>query len=314
MKTAAVALGCVLTLGASFLSTTNAAQPPDEGTMKEVIDLWPGPPPVEHGGKVDDEQAKTDPKTKAVTSLTNVTKPTITVFRAPAAKSNGTAVVVAPGGGYSHLAWDHEGEQVARWLNSLGVSAFVLKYRVPRRPGQSKDEPPPHALADAQRALSLVRNKATVFDIDPERIGMLGFSAGGHLTAWTSTNFDQRGYDTVDDADRISCRPNFAVLIYPGGVIKRGTIELSPEIRVTASTPPTFLAHANNDPVSPENSVAYYLALKKAGVPVELHIFETGGHGFGMRPGPHPNSEWPTRCAEWMRDRGLLKPAEKTKP
>ena len=143
-------------------------------------------------------------------------------------------------------------------------------------------------------ALSLIRSKAADFGIDPDRLGMLGFSAGGHLTAWAATNFDQRGYETIDDVDKVGCRPSFAVLIYPGGVVKKGTAELSPEIRVTASTPPSFLAHVNDDPVTPLNSVAYYTALKNAGVPVELHIYSTGGHGFGMRPGPHPNAEWPS--------------------
>ncbi len=162
--------------------------------------------------------------------------------------------------------------------------------------------------------MSLVRSKAADFGIDPDRLGMLGFSAGGHLTAWTSTNFDQRGYETIDDVDKFSCRPSFAVLIYPGGVVKKGTTELSPEIRVTASTPPSFLAHAHDDPVTPLNSIAYYTALKTAGVSAELHIYSTGGHGFGMRPGPHPNSEWPRRRADWMRDRGLLKAGEKAKP
>lgn len=307
MRHATIVLSLFLTA-----ATTANAQPPEIGNARVVLDLWPGPAPGE-SGNVGEETAKTDSRTKAVTSLTNVTKPTLTVFRPAPNTSNGAAVVVAPGGGYTNLAWDHEGEQVAAWLNSIGVTTFVLKYRVPRRPGDPKDQPPVRALMDAQRALSLVRNKASEFAIDPDRIGMLGFSAGGHLTASAATNFDRRAYEPIDDADRISCRPNFAVLVYPGGVVKKGTGELSPEIRVSAKTPPTFLAHANDDGVSPENSVAFYLALKRAGVPAELHIYSSGGHGFGMRAIKHPAAEWSKRCADWMRDRGLLNaPAEKT--
>ena len=144
------------------------------------------------------------------------------MYRAEAAKNAGVAVLVFPGGGYNNLAWDHEGEQVARWLNTIGVTAGVLKYRVPRREGVPKDQPPVLALMDAQRAISLVRTKATEWGIDSKRIGVLGFSAGGHLAAWSATNSDKRAYDKIDAVDDASCRPDFAVLIYPGGVIKRG--------------------------------------------------------------------------------------------
>jgi acetyl esterase/lipase len=276
-----------------------------------VVDVWPGPAPKEAGG-VGEETTKTDPRTKAVTSITNVSKPTLTVYRAAPGTANGLGIVVAPGGGYNNLAWDHEGAQVAQWLNSIGVSAFVLKYRVPRRPGQPRDEAPPQPLMDAQRAISLVRSKASEYGVDPDRIGMLGFSAGGHLTAAVSTNFDRRAYDPMDEVDKVSCRPDFAVVVYPGGVIKRGTTELKPEIRVSDKTPQTFLIMANDDRVGPENSVAYYLALKKAGGPAELHIYASGGHGFGMRKVDHPCAEWPKRCEEWLRDRGLLGRDSKT--
>ena len=164
------------------------------------------------------------------------------------------AVLVFPGGGYNNLAWDHEGEQVARWLNSIGVTAAVLKYRVPRREGTPKDTPPVQALMDAQRAISLVRSKAAEWGIDAKRIGVLGFSAGGHLAAWSATNFDKRAYDKIDATDDASCRPDFAVMIYPGGVIKRGASELSPEIRVTAQTPPCFFVHAGDDRAAPRTA------------------------------------------------------------
>ena len=161
---------------------------------------------------------------------------------------------------------------------------------------------------DAQRALGIVRSRAKEWEIDPAKIGILGFSAGGHLTTWVSTNYEKRTYEPVDEADKLSCRPDFAVAIYPGGVIQRNSDKLAPEIRVTSQTPPTFLAHAGDDRVSPENSVQYFLALKHAGVPADLHIYSSGGHGFGMRPGPKPSATWPKRCEEWMRDQGILKP------
>jgi len=157
---------------------------------------------------------------------------------------------------------------------------------------------------DAQRALSLLRSKAADLGIDTKRIGILGFSAGGHLGAWASTNADRRAYETIDAVDRIDCRPDFAVLIYPGGVVKRDSDVLAPEIRVTSQTPPMFFAHAGDDRVSPENSVQLYLALKRAGVPAELHIYASGGHGFGLRPSDKPCATWPKRCEEWLRSQG----------
>ena len=218
----------------------------------------------------------------------------------------GAAVVIFPGGGYTWLAWDHEGEQVARWLNSIGVTAAVLKYRVPRQPG-AKDRPPAQAAMDAQRAISLVRSKAKRWRIDAKRIGVLGFSAGGHLAAWATTNFDKRSYDKIDAADDVSCRPDFAVLIYPAGLIKRGPTELSPEIRVTPQTPPCFFVHASDDfGNSPESSVGMYLALRHAKVSAEMHIYASGGHGFGMYPTGKPTATWPKRCEDWLRDIGVV--------
>jgi len=219
--------------------------------------------------------------------------------------------VICPGGGYNILAIDHEGEQVARWLNSIGVTGVVLKYRVPRRAGTPADVPPPQALMDAQRAVGMVRSKAADLGLDPKRIGILGFSAGGHLAAWAATNPEKRAYEPVDAADKVDCRPDFAVLIYPAYLVKKGSDRLAPEIRVGSESPPTFFAHAGDDPVTVESSVQAYLALKRAGVPAELHVYGSGGHGFGMNPGEKPVAAWPRRCEEWMRARGLLKPAAK---
>jgi acetyl esterase/lipase len=301
-KISTAGLGLALILGHAIFCM---AEP-----TKTTLDVWPGQAPGEVG-TIGPEKATTATQpdgTTVTTSITNVSKPILLVYRAEAAKNAGVAVLVFPGGGYNNLAWDHEGEQVARWLNTIGVTAGVLKYRVPRREGAPKDQPPVLALMDAQRAISLVRSKAAEWGIDSKRIGVLGFSAGGHLAAWSATNSDKRAYDKIDAVDDASCRPDFAVLIYPGGVIKRGAAELAPEIRVTAQTPPCFLVHAGDD--SSDNSAVMYLALKRAGVPAELHIYASGGHGFGMRATGKPAATWPQRCEEWLRATGVLK-AEK---
>lgn len=265
------------------------------------LNVWPGKAP----GAAQDMQEKWDKQ-----KVTNVTEPALEVFRPEKDKDTGVAVIVCPGGGYQALMMDYEGEDVARWLNTIGITGIVLKYRVPAPQGTPKWEP---ALQDAQRSVSLVRSKAKEWNIDPGRIGMLGFSAGGHLAAATSTNFDKRSYDRIDSIDEVSDRPDFAVVIYPGGVIQRGKDTLSPEIHISGQTPPMFIVQANDDRVNSENSVFLYLALKRAGVPAELHIYAAGGHGFGLRPSDKPCSTWPQRCAEWMRSQGILKMAGGTK-
>jgi acetyl esterase/lipase len=280
-----------------------------DGPAQTVLDLWPGAAPGDEGASSLGEE-KAQRKGEVIASITNVSKPTLTVWRPDPAKNTGVAIVVCPGGGYNVLAWDHEGEQVARWLNGIGVTAAVLKYRVPRRPGAPRDQPPPQALMDAQRALSLVRNHAEEWGLDAKRIGLLGFSAGGHLTTWASTNADKRSYESVDAADKVSCRPDFAVIIYPGGVTKRGTDQLAPEIRISSETPPVFLALSADDRIAVAGSLRLFQALQEAKVPVELHIYATGGHGYGMRATGKPHATWPQRCEEWMRDQGILKRKE----
>jgi acetyl esterase/lipase len=272
-----------------------------------TVNVWPGKAPGDEGDLSPEKVTEPKPGQRGVKRITNVSHPTLTIFKPARDKDTGAAVVIAPGGGYNILAWDLEGEEVAQWLNSIGVTGVVLKYRVPRRSGTSGNKPPPQALMDAQRALSLTRSKAKEWGIDPKRIGMLGFSAGGHLTAWTSTNFDKRSYERVDAVDEVNCRPDFTVLIYPAYLLVKGKLELAPDIRVTKETPQTFFAHAADDGVSPQNSVVMWQALKKAGVPAELHVYASGGHGFGLRPSDQPCSTWPQRCADWMRSRGLLK-------
>lgn len=287
----------VTTIGGSFILTFCLTVLAAAAEKPLVLDLWPGQVPGETGPA----GAEKITGTKGRRQLTNVSKPTLTVYRPAKDKDTGVAVIIAPGGGYRILAWDHEGEDVAAWLNSIGVTGAILKYRVPRRPDH-----PNGPLQDAQRAISLVRSQAKEWGLDPNRIGMLGFSAGGHLTAWTSTNFDRRAYQAIDEADKVSCRPDFAVVVYPGGVVDKTRTHLAPEIRVSRETPPTFITQANDDRVGPENSAVLYLALKKAGVPAELHIYATGGHGYGLRPSKNPCSEWPKRCEEWLRVQKVL--------
>jgi acetyl esterase/lipase len=273
-----------------------------------VLDVWPGKAPGETGeiGAEKLLEAKPNDK-KPVQRLTNVTKPTLTVYRPAKDKDTGVAVVIAPGGGYNILAWDLEGVEVAGWLNSIGVTGIVLKYRVPRRSFDPKEGAPRGAWQDAQRAMSLVRSKASEWNIDPKRIGMLGFSAGGNLTATLATNYQHRKYEPIDDIDKVSCRPDFAVLIYGAYLAEKGKDQVRGDLPLTKETPPTFLAFASNDGVTVDSSVAFYMALRKAGIPAEMHAYATGGHGFGLRPTGLPCATWPKRCEEWMRNQKILK-------
>jgi acetyl esterase/lipase len=246
-------------------------------------------------------------------------KPTITAYRAPRG-SSGTAVIVAPGGGYGALAIEHEGRQEAYWFNAMGITAFVLNYRLGPRYHH------PIELGDAQRAIRTVRARAGEFNILPDRIGMMGFSAGGHLTATAGTHFDAGKADATDPIERASSRPDFLILGYPvisfdPAVAHAGSVrnllgdnpdpklieDLSNDLRVTAQTPPTFLFHTTNDNGVPvENSVRFYLALRKARVPVEMHLFENGPHGVGMALNDAALSAWPSLLMNWLRAHGLL--------
>jgi acetyl esterase/lipase len=247
-------------------------------------------------------------------------KPTITPYLVTGERATGAAVIVCPGGAYLHLSMEKEGSDVAHWWNSLGVTAFVLKYRLGPRYRH------PIELGDAQRAIRMVRSRAAEFGLKPDRIGMMGFSAGGHLTASAGTHFDAGKADAADVIDRVGSRPDFLVLAYPvisfTQFVHKGSMQallgdnpdpklvenLSNELQVTAQTPPTFLFHTNADTGVPaENSVMFYLALRKAGVPAEMHIYEHGPHGVGLAPTDEALSSWPARLADWVRGRGLLK-------
>jgi acetyl esterase/lipase len=229
-----------------------------------------------------------------------VATPTITVY-SPAGRNTGAAVVVFPGGGYNVLAIDLEGTEVCDWLTASGITCILLKYRVPcTKIGPYRDCR--MALVDAQRALGLVRARAAEWHIDPHRIGVLGFSAGGHMVAAISTHFAKRLYTPLDAADAQSCRPDFAIALYPGHLaVAEKNFVLNPDIRVTSKTPPTFLIQAENDPVDPvQNSLVYYAALKKAGVSAEMHLFATGGHAFGLRRTSFPITEWTALADKWL--------------
>jgi acetyl esterase/lipase len=224
----------------------------------------------------------------------------------PQGSGTGAAVVVFPGGGYNVLAIDLEGTEACDWLTSRGIACVLLKYRVPcAKVGPYRDCP--MALEDAQRTLGLVRFQADRWHIDPRKIGVLGFSAGGHLVAAISTHFEKRLYPAVDAADKESCRPDFAVALYPGhlAIPEKGFV-LNPDIQVTRRTPPTFLLQAEDDPVDPvENSLVYYAALRKAGVPAEIHVYQKGGHAFALRRTDSPITEWPHLVETWLRTIGV---------
>lgn len=245
------------------------------------------------------------PAGRRISRIGNVSTPTIAMYRPPKEKDTGAAVVVLPGGGYSILAFDLEGTEVCEWLSSIGVTGVLLKYRVPARQGRPRGGAP---LEDAQRAIGLVRSRAAELGIDPKRIGVLGFSAGGHLAAYVSTNFEKRAYEPVDAADTVSCRPDFTILIYPAYLtVRQEGDKISPELTITGNTPPTFLVQTEHDGVRVENSLFYYAALKNAKVPAEMHIYPSGGHGYGLRRTDKTVTTWPLRAEEWMRSMGLLK-------
>jgi acetyl esterase/lipase len=248
-------------------------------------------------------------------------KPTLTIYLPEPSQANGTAVVICPGGGYGHVAIDHEGHAIAQWFNSLGVAGFIVDYRH-RKKGYGHPAP----MQDAQRAVRTVRARAAVWKVDPGRIGIMGFSAGGHLASTVGTHFDKGNPGAEDPIERVGCRPDFMILCYPvimfgESAAHKGSQKnllgdnpepelvrsLSNEKQVTTQTPPTFLFHTDEDKgVPPENSVEFYLALRRAKVPAELHIYRSGRHGLGLAAGVPGTSTWPKCCEEWLRGQGLL--------
>lgn len=273
------------------------------------IALWPGTAPDEKG-EIGEEKDMTKPSDnriagKPVVRLGNVTKPTLTLYRAPKNKNTGTTVVVFPGGGYHILAWDLEGTEVCEWLNSIGVNAVLVKYRVPKRAALEKHTA---ALQDAQRALGLVRQQSGALGIDPTRIGVIGFSAGAHLcAALAASSAGERVYSPIDDADKLTCRPDFTMLIYPAYLMQKDAPDqVAPDVAISSNTPPVFITMTQDDPINVENALRYSIALKQLKIPFELHVYPTGGHGYGLRRTENPLTAWPDRAEEWMRSRGLL--------
>lgn len=301
-----------LAAGAPTRAAAQTGWQPSAGHTQ--IPIWPGPIPEARPVKGPEIAATvTDslghPKLvggRPWIYVDRVSTPTMTVY-SPTGKNTGAAVVVFPGGGYEILAIDLEGTEVCDWLTSRGITCVLLKYRVPcMHTGPYRDCRT--ALEDAQRTVGLVRFHAAQWHIDPHKIGVIGFSAGGHMVAAMSTHFDERVYRPVDAVDSTSCRPDFAIALYPGhlAVPERGFV-LNPDIRVTKTTPPTLLIQSENDPVDPvENSIVYHGALRKAGVPVELHLFVKGGHAFGLRRTSNPITEWPQLAEAWLGAIGIL--------
>jgi acetyl esterase/lipase len=304
----------------AFSSTSAAMAPgaraavwqPSPGHVQTPI--WPGTPP----------DFTPDPKPESGAS-THVTRPTMTVY-APKGRNTGVAMVVFPGGGYQVLAMDLEGTEICDWLTSRGMTCVLLKYRVPNSgptfvDGHRYYPKVQTALQDAQRTMGLVRQHAAQWHVDPHKVGVIGFSAGGHLVAAVSTHFSRRTYPPIDAADALSSRPDFAVAIYPGhlwvhedenhSTRNQEDLSLRPDIRVRADTPPTFLLQAENDDVdSVEQSLAYYVALQKAGVPTELHLYAKGGHAFGLRSTNLPIGRWPELVEQWLHTIRMLGPQQ----
>ena len=316
MKPFIVALFAVFASG-GLCAQTPVWQPSPGHTQ---VPIWPGAAP-DSQPVAGPEIVKSSGKDgliagRQVIEIDNVSQPTMTVY-SPTVKNTGAAVVVFPGGGYQILAIDLEGTEVCDWLTAKGITCVLLKYRVPDSGPAYHDDcqcnihpKAPTALEDAQRTVGLVRFHATEWHIDPHKIGVLGFSAGGHLVANISTHFAQRSYAPVDAADKVSCRPDFAVAIYPGHMMENTTreFELNPEIPVTASTPPTFLLQNEDDHVdNVKDSLVYYIALQKAGVPVEMHLYAQGGHGFGLRRTKRPITDWPRLVETWLGTIGMVR-------
>jgi acetyl esterase/lipase len=314
MKPLILAFGVVFAFGG--LSAQTPAWQPSPGHMQ--VPIWPGAVPDAQPAAAP-EVTTTDESLiadKRVLAVNNVSRPAMTVY-SPMGKNTGAAVVVFPGGGYQILAIDLEGTEVCDWLTSKGITCVLLKYRVPDSGPHWSERcqchiipKSPTALEDAQRTVGLVRFHAAEWHIDPHKIGVLGFSAGGHLVAAISTHFKQRLYPAVDAADKESCRPDFAVALYPGHLwIDDKKFELNPDIRtnITGQTPPTFLLQAEDDHVDNINhSLVYYIALKNAGVPVEMHLYAQGGHAFGLRPTKLPITGWPQLVETWLGTIGMI--------
>jgi acetyl esterase/lipase len=300
-------LAVAITLVAGMLPSSAA-----RAGAPQVVDLWPGKVPGDVGIKgTETSRIHQSPIVGPTKLITNVSRPTLTIYGPKGGTNTGTAMMICPGGGYWDLYWELEGEEVAAWLNSVGMTGIILKYRCPRRPGEPRGEPALGPQLDAQRAVRLVRSRAAEWGIDPKRIGIVGFSAGGHLALATATGFVKRTYDPIDTVDHVSCRPDFAIACYSGYLKLKDKDEIRPDLVIPTDTPPIFLAHASDDNERhggsiAENSALMYLALKRAGIRAELHIYASGDHDFGVRQNDKLPSSWTRLCINWLRKEGLL--------
>ena len=297
-----------------FLLASSLAFTAKKMPAEKPIPLWPagvGGNPAATGPEADITTAKERATGgKPVIRLGNIKDPSLTLYPAPASSNTGAAVLVFPGGGYHILAWDLEGTEVCQWLNSIGVNAVLVKYRVPEPENLSRYALP---LQDAQRAISLVRSHAQQWHLDPGRIGVLGFSAGGHLAALLSNHYEKPSYPSIADDPHVSMRPDFVILIYPAYLSVRDEgQELAPEVNVTPHAPPTFIVQAEDDHTFVEGTLLYYRALKRANIPAEMHLYPKGGHGYGLRPTADRVTGWPTLAADWLRSLGVLHAAATT--
>lgn len=313
MRTYAVVLAAIAALCATALAQQNPyGWPPPADRL--TIPIWPGAAPGEPVNLPPEHNVPNGHMVagRPYVRLTDVSTPTITLYKATGDNTR-AAVLVFPGGGYQVVSMDLEGTEVCQWLNSIGVNCVLLKYRVP---GTGPYPKSPAALQDAQRAMGLVREHAAEWGIDSNRVGVMGFSAGAYLAAALGNYYEKRLYAPVDAADRLSCRPDFAVVIYPGYLAlaehpyylpsAEQPFTANPDIHPTAQTPPTFLAQAEDDPVHVQNSIVYFLQLKQAGVPAELHLYTHGGHGYGLRKTGMPISHWPELVETWLHTIGVL--------
>lgn len=258
--------------------------------QKELLYLWPGKVPGELKEK--QKPAIDTSRNDGVLRYTEITNPALEIWKADPASNTGAAIIVCPGGGYARLAYNKEGTEIAEWLNSLGINAFILSYRIPnKRPG---------ALQDAQRAIKLVRSNAAKWKIDPEKTGIMGFSAGADVSARAAILFSKKTYDPVDDADSVSCRPDFTLLIYPAYFDQGENRSLTPDLKITGSTPPVFIFQAADDGLA-NSSLVMAGALRDTKIPVELHLVPEGGHGYGMRPGNPAAETWPALAEKWLK-------------
>ncbi len=298
MNQRTIFLGIVIGMIAISLGCRNAPNVLERQAKEEphILQLWPKRV-LDPSAGPQTETIQPD-KGDHVIRLTNVTDPSIQVFQSIGRKSPTPGVLICPGGGYAKLSMNKEGTEIAEWLNSLGITAIVLKYRVPDQRER--------AFEDIQRALRIIRFHAAVWNIDPNRIGVMGFSAGGHLAARLSGNSSGKTYESVDEIDTVTCRPDFSILIYPAYLVDKEN-HLNPEIRVGPDNPPVFLLQTQDDRIGVENSVFYYMAAKQTGILCEIHVFPRGGHGYGIRSEAGIDFQWHLLCEEWLRREGILK-------